>query len=379
MVKVASLAPPDNNRGSAYLPSLDGWRAVAILSVMLYHSSLQQAGIFSTLWVWRFGYRGVDVFFAISGLLITSKLLEEEKRTGRISLRNFYLRRAFRILPAALAYLLTIAGLSKLGLIYVSAVEWFASLFFYRNYSSLFHIERTLQLPWFTTHFWSLSIEEHFYLLLPALLLFTRGKVRIATLGLISICVIAHRQLELIHRSWFTIQFHTDVRLDALMIPALFAVLSRSEVYGERFNPFIRKWHFGFILAFLLFVWWPESSGLQQTAIATIMPGIVLGTVLKRRSLGTKILEWTPLRWIGRISYSLYLWQQLFFVQRFLEWRPLGRLQAWPLNLVLTFLLAVLSYYGVERPSIRLGHRLTRSRLNSSVEAGEPNVPGATV
>jgi peptidoglycan/LPS O-acetylase OafA/YrhL len=357
---MGSLVPRDK-RKSVYLPSLDGWRAVAILSVFLYHSNLHHAAIFSTSWAWRYGYRGVDVFFAISGLLITSRLLEEEHRSGRISLRHFYLRRAFRILPAALIYLLAIAGLAKLGLIYVSKVEWFASLFFYRNYSSLFHIERTLQLPWFTTHFWSLSIEEHFYFLLPALLVFTRGKIRIATLSVISFCVIAHRYMELTHRGWFTIQFHTDVRLDALMIPATFAVLSRSEVYGERFNLFIRKAHLGFVAAFLLFVWWPENSALQQTAIAFVMPGIILGTVLKAQSLGTRILEWGPLRWIGRISYSLYLWQQLFFVQRFLEFRPLGRLQAWPLNLVLTFLLATCSYYVVERPLVRLGHRLTRN------------------
>jgi peptidoglycan/LPS O-acetylase OafA/YrhL len=314
----------------------------------------------------------VDVFFAISGLLITSKLLEEEKSSGRISLRNFYIRRAFRILPAALVYLLTLAGLAKLGLIFVSKGEWFASLFFYRNYSSLYHLERTLGLPWFTTHFWSLSIEEHFYFLLPALLLWTRGKVRIATLGGISLCVIAHRYLELTHRSWFTIQFHTDVRLDALMIPALFAVLSRSEIYGERFNSFLRKGHFAFIAALLLFVWWPENSALQQTAMAFIMPGIVLGSVLKAKSLGTRILEWSALRWIGRISYSLYLWQQLFFVQRFLEWRPLGRLQAWPLNLVLTFLLAAASYYAIERPLIRFAHRLTGNRRIKTEEANHP-------
>lgn len=360
---MGSHAPPSSHHRSFYLPSLDGWRAVAILSVILYHSTLHQRGLFSTWWAWRFGYRGVDVFFAISGLLITSRLLEQESRSGRILLRDFYLRRAFRILPPALVYLLAIASLAKLGLIHVSAPEWFASLFFYRNYSSLFHIERMLHLPWFTTHFWSLSVEEHFYFLLPTLLVLTRGKVRVAILGLVSFCVIVHRQLELTHRLWFSIQFHTDVRLDALMIPALFAVLSRSEVYGERFNSLIRKWHFAFILAALLFVWWREGSGLQQTAIAFIMPGIVLGTVLKQKSLATRILEWGPLRWVGRISYSLYLWQQLFFVQRFLESRPLGRLQAWPLNLVLTFLLAVLSYYCVERPLVRLGHRVTRSRL----------------
>jgi peptidoglycan/LPS O-acetylase OafA/YrhL len=364
-----SSATPSRHRGFAYLPSLDGWRAVAILSVILYHSNLHQVGIFSTAWAWNFGFRGVDIFFAISGILITSKLLEEEQASGRISLRRFYVRRAFRILPPVVVYLLAIAGLAALGLIIVSPKEWLASLFFYRNYSSLYHIEQTRQLPWFTTHFWSLSIEEHFYLLLPALLLFTRGKVRIVTLTVLSFCVIVHRQLELAHRSWFSIQFHTDVRLDALMIPALFAVISHSDAYGKRFNSFIRKWHFVFVLCFLVFVWWPEGSSLQASAISLFTPGVVLGTVLKSESLGTRILEWTPLRFVGRISYSLYLWQQLFFTQRFLEGQPLGRLEAWPLNFVLTLLLAVLSYYLVERPFVRLGHRLTRAPFSEGVAA----------
>ena len=183
--------------------------------------------------------------------------------------------------------------------------------------------------------------------------------------------VIAHRQLALAHKQWFTIVFHTDIRLDALLIPALFAVLSRSEGFGRHFNSVIRQWHLAFVLAFLLLLRWPEGSGFKMTAVAIVLPGIVLGTVLKPKSLGTQLLEWRPLRWIGRISYSLYLWQQLFFTQRFLLWRPLGRLEAWPLNLILTFLMAALSYYAVERPLIRLGHRLTTSPSNSMVRAGE--------
>jgi len=363
-----SFAPPGADPRFSYLPSLDGWRAIAILSVIMYHSTLHTVGVLSTSWLWRFGYRGVDVFFAISGILIASKLLEEEEASSRISLGKFYVRRALRILPAAIVYLLVISVLAGVRLIHVSKGEWFAALFFYRNYTSLFHIDQLAYLPWFTTHFWSLSVEEHFYLILPTLLLLTRKRARVASLAVISCCVIAHRQLELIHHSWFTIQFHTDIRLDALTIPALFAVLSRSEAFGRRFNSAIRKWHLVFILSFLLFVQWPDGSGPQATALAIVMPGIVLGTVLKPESFGTRLLEWSPLRWVGRISYSLYLWQQLFFTERNLGSRPLGRLEAWPINLVLTFVLATLSYYGIERPLVRLGHRLTRNRLISVEE-----------
>jgi peptidoglycan/LPS O-acetylase OafA/YrhL len=265
-----------------------------------------------------------------------------------------------------------IALLARAELIPVSAGEVYSALFFSRNYLRLFHIDQLSHPPWFTQHFWSLSIEEHFYLLLPALLLLTRGKARIAALAGISLVVIAHRYFALTHRPWISVQFHTDIRLDGLMIAALFAVLSHSGVYGGRFNAFIRKWHLLFLLGFLVFVQWPERTALQATAIALVMPGIVLGTVLQPKSLWTRVLEWSPLRWIGRISYSLYLWQQLFFTERFLGTRPLGIIEAWPLNLGLTFLLAALSYYGVERPLVRLGHRLSRGRPSRVVAvAGE--------
>jgi peptidoglycan/LPS O-acetylase OafA/YrhL len=343
-----------------YLPGLDGWRAIAILCVIFYHSDLLRIGFFSTSWLWSFGYRGVDVFFAISGLLITSRLLVEEKRLGKISVRDFYVRRAFRILPPALFYLAAIAALTGLKIIHVDTREWFAAAFFYRNYSSFFHIEQTLQLPWFTTHFWSLSIEEHFYLLLPALLVFCRGRARMAALGLISVAVIVHRQLELAHRSWQTIQFHSDTRLDALLIPAIFAVLWQSDRFGASFTSWVKRWHLAFVAVFLGFICWQANWGIQQTAISIAAPGVVLGTVLKPSGLATRILEWRLLRWIGRISYSLYLWQELFFTNRFLEHRPLGFAETWPVNLALTFLMAALSYFAIERPLIRVGHRLTR-------------------
>lgn len=358
MTAMQSAAMRDSPGHPAYLPSLDGWRAIAILAVILYHSMPRSAGVFSTAWAGRYGFHGVDVFFAISGLLITTRLLREEEARGSISMRSFYVRRAFRILPAALAYLLAIAGLAGLHRIYVSATEWFAALFFYRNYSFLY-LGHNARYPWFTTHFWSLSIEEHFYLLLPGLLLLTRKRLRIAALTLISGMVVVHRYVALLHREWFTIWFHTDVRLDALMIPALFAVLVRTEGLDARFQSLLKQGQFALVAALLYVFWRNQASALDATAIALLMPAVVLGTVLQPASTATRVLELAPLRWVGRISYSLYLWQQLFFTQRFYLWRPLGRWEAWPANLLLTFAVATISYYALERPLMRVGHRLT--------------------
>ena len=178
---------------------------------------------------------------------------------------------------------------------------------------------------------------------------------------LISALVIAHRGFTLLHRDWFTVASHTDVRLDALLIPALLAVLWRSSKYGATVQSLLQRWHFAFLIGLLAAIVWVPRGGWQTTGLAILMPCVVLGTVLRPESVGTRFLEWAPLRWVGRISYSLYLWQQLFFVERFYLWRPLGRLEQRPLNLCLTFLAAMVSYYCLERPLIRVGHRLTAS------------------
>jgi peptidoglycan/LPS O-acetylase OafA/YrhL len=100
--------PGRPSRTAGYLPTLDGWRTISIVSVMLCHDRLHQAGPLSTGWFYLHGQLGVDVFFAISGLLICSRLLNEEQAKGRIGLRNFYVRRAFRILPPAAFFLATL-------------------------------------------------------------------------------------------------------------------------------------------------------------------------------------------------------------------------------------------------------------------------------
>src|SRR5271163_4018332 len=100
-----------------YLPTLDGWRAVAILIVLGGHDTIHHLGGFSTLWIEQRGGRGVELFFALSGILICSRLLDEEEVRGRIDIKGFYIRRVCRIQPAALAYLAVISGLMMLNVI----------------------------------------------------------------------------------------------------------------------------------------------------------------------------------------------------------------------------------------------------------------------
>ena len=151
--------PPDKT--STKLPSLDGWRAVSIGLVLVQHSTMA-AGFPPALtpWIKRFdlGSLGVQFFFVISGFLITWLLLQEQARHGRISLKHFYLRRALRILPVYFFYLFVLGCLTRYE---QPGYLWAANLTFTTNY---------FWPPEGTAHFWSLGVEEQFYLLWPGLL-----------------------------------------------------------------------------------------------------------------------------------------------------------------------------------------------------------------
>jgi peptidoglycan/LPS O-acetylase OafA/YrhL len=340
---------------AGYLPTLDGWRAVAILAVIFQHDGYH-AGTFGGGWLFLHGgWSGVDLFFAISGLLICSRLLEEEKVFGRISLRNFYIRRAFRILPPALLFLGTIAVLALTGVLHIGLGEWLGSALFLRNYSSL--LGKMGPDSYFIGHFWSLAVEEHFYLILPAVLVLTRKGWRVPVLLGLSLLVMVHRFHVLETRPWGEVLFHTDIRLDGLLIPALFAVLVQSDKVAVYLRKWLRFWPV-LVVPIMALYSWREGSFLQMTLVALLMPMMVLGSVLNPAGLLAKALEWAPLKYLGRISYSLYIWQELFFTGHMNIGYPLGILESTPLRYVATLAIAIASYHLLERPLIKLGHRL---------------------
>jgi peptidoglycan/LPS O-acetylase OafA/YrhL len=362
-----------SNSLSGYMPTLDGWRAISIVLVVLRHTRISipipVIGPFLEQ-VSEFGESGVYIFFAISGVLICGRLLQEERNHGSISLRNFYIRRAFRILPPALLYLLAIAILSPtLG---VSKLEWFSALFFFRNYVPLAHIAAY----WFTGHFWSLAVEEHFYLLLPGILVFFPRRRVWVLAGLI--CAVIVWRFWLAHYAHDYPSRRTDAVIDALLIPALIAFAAESERYACYLRKFLTPLVSLALVAIyvaLLFNKLPFNLAMRNT----ILPLVLLSTAQHPANLVGRILESAPLRWIGQLSYSLYLWQELFFCDRW--WTgplPLGMLQQWPLKLVGLLGCAVISYYLLERPMMRLGHRIASSGVpGRSVD--QPSTPAPAV
>jgi peptidoglycan/LPS O-acetylase OafA/YrhL len=231
------------------------------------------------------------------------------------------------------------------------------ALFFFRNYVMLHaYVQHSpLALHWYTGHFWSLSMEEHFYLLLPAVLVAFR-RTRLWILGLLTLAVTLRRVLlaHFLHAN-YQFNFRTDTHADALLIPAMIALA----LYPVARNPAAKRslpaWSFLFLLAMeitLLTFPIPFFFTLQ----AVVLPLLILSTVLHPKAIPGSILEYRPLRWIGRISYSLYLWQQLFFGAGIVPGPTrLAWLRQPPYNFLALLACATFSYYLVERPMVRLG------------------------
>jgi len=346
------------------LPSLDGLRASSIALVIVGHAYQGATNHSPSTPLWLiFGNAGlgVEVFFVVSGFLITTLLLEERERSGAISLRNFYIRRAFRIIPALWVYLAVVLLLAATGALGgVTRGSFLSTLAFTSNYS-----------PWADSealaHTWSLSVEEQFYLLWPAALaivLARRGRGAAAKLAL-TLVVLAPVLRVLTHLSgnaFFAarIYYMLHTRMDALMFGCLLALVSGTEPF-ERLYGVARRWvapaalftlvvsplataHFGGVYLYTV------GYSLEGASIALA----ILWLVRNPRSPAGRLLNAWPVAHVGVVSYSLYLWQELLLKSDFAVARH--TLPA----LLCTFAAAELSYLLVEKPFLRLRHRLAR-------------------
>jgi peptidoglycan/LPS O-acetylase OafA/YrhL len=350
----AAVPDPANRpaapRSSGYLPTLDGWRAVAVAMVIASHFASDDHQ-----WT-DWGANGVVIFFGLSGLLICSRLLEEDRLRGRISLGAFYVRRAFRILPAAWFYLAALLVLSAVAGLVLQRGEVLSCFLFWRNYFPTG--------PWYTQHYWSLAVEEHFYLFFPALLVLLRPRWAFWVLPVLAVGCAGWRSFD--NRVKLltdllpgrTPYFRTDFRLDFL----LFGCWAAYFLHGAR-SRWLRGW-VGEVVG------WAAIAGVTASflgylrftaAQAFLIPWMLVGTTLNPRGVLGRVLELPPLRYLGRLSYSLYLWQQLFFVKYPGNRTPdLAAVQTWPWNLLVLLAVAAASYHLVEKPLVRLGHRLAR-------------------
>jgi peptidoglycan/LPS O-acetylase OafA/YrhL len=336
---------------SRSIPSLDGLRAASVALVIFAHTLNHLPGTtgrFLTDELAWIGQTGVDVFFVISGFLITNLLLKGLDATGRISLKQFYFRRFFRIFPPFYVYLAAVAILWAAGIISLDARSFAAASTYSTNYFP------NMQ-AWFVIHSWSLSLEEQFYLLWPPVLaLLGRRRSTLVAMGVIALSPIS-RLLTYYFlpsmRSTEWMMLHT--RLDTIMFGCVLALLW-TEIRSNRF--LAKLLHPGFIAICIFYITcvspvltvraggrydWTVGYTLRAMAISIVL----IYSVTKSTSRMGRFLNWGPIRHIGVISYSLYLWQQIFTGFR-----------AIPMPLVLLGILACaeLSHRLIELPSYRV-------------------------
>ena len=340
-----------------YRPALDGVRGIAILAVLAVHTN--------HLFGWSLlkgGSIGVDIFFVLSGFLITSILLEEWTTTANISLRNFYARRLLRLVPALVlltAVLLVLSGLLfsaaeaaqtrrtiPIALLYLT--DFFASLAPQTALGAL-------------RHTWSLAIEEHFYLLWPPVLLFLlksglsrRGLLIFTTSLAVVLCL--HRALLFdTGVSPARTYYAFDTRADSLLIGCA-AGIAVSWGFVKSFN---RLNVLAVALIVVSLIATDFASPIMHEGGFTILAAttalLLINLVSGQTGTFNKLMETRPLVWIGKISYGLYLWHYPVF-----KWIKYAN-APWPVKLALallgTFAVASVSFYLLERPLLRLKKR----------------------
>jgi len=334
------------------IPSLDGVRAISITLVILSHLvkwkhiSLEVLGSYGSL--------GVFVFFVLSGYLITNLLLREHERTSSISLRMFYLRRAFRIFPAAFVFLAVVIVL------YWHQMQWThiaAAVFYVANMD--------LSRPWIFGHLWSLSIEEQFYLLWPfALKKWYRHRT--------GILLCAFWATPAFQTALYALKVHNGLIGSLPIYSSQLAIGCLLAILAPRIPRITRPIALAMFAVFVFVPWFPATNRARTLFdLFVLSPALhisVAGLVLHVIQTPYRFLNWAPVAWLGRISYSLYLWQELFCSN--------AAMHAGYVLVVPSIACACLSYYLVEQPMLRLRDNWTRKPSQARpVLAPAENIP----
>ena len=377
-VSLVSAVPEASSFHLGYRPSLNGLRGVAVILVMIFHSrSPFLPG----------GFLGVDMFFVLSGFLITSLLLEERARHDSISLGRFYARRALRLLPALillLAVYLIFCGWLAPGFFRSHLIDALIALFYSANWTLAFGLDRPTMLG----HTWSLSVEEQFYILWPAILimlhrfmpsrrwiLYTVAGMAISSWGL---RVLLTSLGGSVHR----LQAGLDTHADSVLMGCVLALALSLNLFADNLRTrTVIRW--GAMVSVVglavlaLYGRWSEPTMTRHGYFlaALFTSSIILEVVWNPKGVLTRALEWRALVWIGTISYGLYLWHYPIFRILPAGFESFGWQEVLVLGGGLTFLAATASFYVLERPALRLKSRFQRTGRPGQEAAGPDSAP----
>jgi peptidoglycan/LPS O-acetylase OafA/YrhL len=344
------------------VPSLDGLRAFSVVFVIFDHLCISGAIPLHQNWI-DFGNLGVRIFFVISGFIITRLLLEELRSSGSISLKNFYIRRFFRIVPIWACFVAVILFALWRRHTFPSPLSLLALFTYNVDYFRPAAVD--LQ------HLWSLSVEEKFYLLWP-FALFAAGRRSAARIALAAVLVVpVIRFFGATHGSSYEdLLWRFQNTADAIAMGCLLAFAwgwidnrGNLKIARQLASPFVT------ILAVAALFGAAASGALLGDNYYLVVPTIlnllvavvIYGVVANADSFIGVILNKPAMQAVGLWSYGIYLWQQPFTLHR-----KLGIVGIFPINLVVLMLISVAGYYLVERRAQAYGRRITATKRNSA-------------
>jgi peptidoglycan/LPS O-acetylase OafA/YrhL len=348
---------------SGRITAVDGLRGISILGVIVGHLVINRYGtapyadypgpaLVGASW-------GVELFFVISGFIITRLALAEYRATGDFSVRAFYIRRIFRILPPFYLYLATIVVLGACGVVGESLSTVLPAATFTCNFPDNGCL-------WFTRHAWTLSYEEQFYLAFPFLFFCFKARYGKVIVYLAAGLLLFPFVQNLLHlNGLWHLAGHFTANFSFICVGGLLAAHNKTfeALATSRYAPAI----WCLVVAFLIVFFYLDSNYfLTLNAKWTYRFGNLLfpfcfawivGHAARGNRIMSRLLDNFAIQFLGTISYSLYLWQQFF------SGAPLHYLKyGWPMAFPLMFVVATFSYYCIERPFIRLGRRIIALR-----------------
>ena len=305
----------------------DGWRGIAILLVLIGHFTFSS-------WIWEERF-GVDVFFVLSGMLMSNILFVE-----RMHLRDFYIRRFSRIIPALIIFLCAAYAVSLLLQYDFKIIEFFASLFFVRTYYPVDPEYFATQLP--TGHLWSLNVEEHGYIFMSliSVILVSRTKVASVLLAIyaLSVGINFYNYFHLPALEFEYSLIRTESAIGFIAFSAAYHLFRTK--YSITIHPQLPL--LLFLLALACYV---RAAPIWLTfLVGPVFLGIAVNHLVDAARSIQNLLLFKPLRWLGILSYSIYLWQQIFYKLYYAL--PGGAITGFVLSIVV----GAGSFYIVETP-----------------------------
>jgi len=353
----ATARPLATPHAGERIPSLDGIRAFSIMLVIGWHLSTSgTAPWLEQLWRIDSGNLGVRIFFVISGYLITSLLLAEHARTGTVNLKRFYVRRALRIMPAFYFFLVVIAVASAAGLVPASRTALLRAATYTANY---------FRTDWTFGHTWSLAVEEQFYLLWPSVIVLLGLRRSFVCAGVVLLLSPTFRGIAALTGHWpDNPRYSFECVADALATGCLLAHARPWLWIHASYRRLLERramelWPIAILVVAVASARWEHFGAIAGITLLNIAIAVWIDLCLRYpESWVGRILNARPMAFVGVLSYSIYLWQQPFL-------RP-GHTLRFPLSILCIGILALASFFLIERPMLRLRARVAGGRKSPS-------------